>query len=94
MILAQLRDYLRARGQASLRDLALHCDADPDAVRGMLELWMRRGLVSRQVPATSCAGGCARCDQATLEIYAWHEPGGNPGSTTQVLVKDLGCSGR
>lgn len=94
MILSQLRDYLRARGQASLRDLALHCDADPEAVRGMLELWIRRGQVSRQTPATSCAGGCTRCDQTTLEIYAWHEPGGAQGPTTRAPVKDLGCSGR
>ncbi len=33
MILAELRNYLCERGQASLQDLALHFDTAPDALR-------------------------------------------------------------
>ena len=31
-MLALIRDYLRERGEASMADIALHLDADPDAV--------------------------------------------------------------
>lgn len=97
MILAQLRDYLRTRGQASLRDLALHCDADPDAVRGMLEHWVRRGQVSQQALTGACGGGCTRCDQAAVEIYVWREPGVDSCPPAQPLVsqpfiRGLGCA--
>jgi len=43
MILANIRDYLKQRGQCTLSDIALHFDADADAVRGMLEVWIRKG---------------------------------------------------
>ena len=36
MILSDIRRYLQQCGQATLADIALHFDADPDAMRGML----------------------------------------------------------
>jgi hypothetical protein len=72
VILSQIRDYLRERGQASLRELALRFDTDPDALRGMLAHWVRKGRVSRQTVGTSC-GGCTQCDPAAMEIYLWGE---------------------
>jgi hypothetical protein len=33
MILSDIRHYLEQRGQATLADIALHFDADPDAIR-------------------------------------------------------------
>ena len=48
MILSEVRHYLRQRGQASLDDIALHFDADPMAVRGMLDIWIRKGKAHKQ----------------------------------------------
>jgi len=73
MILSQLRDYLRQHQQATLGDIARHFDSDPLAVRGMLELWVRKGKVQRSSLTPACGGGCNRCDPSITEIYRWHE---------------------
>ena len=70
MILAKLKARLRDRGQVSLAELALHVDSDPDAVRGMLELWIRKGRV-RAVQSGETCGGCTQCDPAANEVYQW-----------------------
>ena len=70
MILAQLKARLRERGQVSLADLALHVGSDPDAVRGMLELWIRKGRV-RAVQSGAACGGCTQCDPAANAVYQW-----------------------
>ncbi len=90
MILSQLRDYLQQRGQASLQDMALHFDAEPDALRGMLEQWMRKGKVSRRNAKASCGDSCTQCDPASVEIYVW----GKETQTTETVipVQNLGCS--
>ena len=71
MILSDLKRYLQTRGQASLADIALHFRADPEAVRGMLEVWMRKGKVARHAAAASCGASCAHCNPAATEVYAW-----------------------
>ena len=72
VILSQIRDYLRERGQASLRELAQRFNSEPEALRGMLDHWIRKGQVSRHTVDASC-GGCTQCDPAATEIYVWTE---------------------
>ncbi len=88
MILSDLRTYLRQRGQASLRDLALHFRSEPEALRGMLDLLERRGQVRKVRAHAACGEGCSQCDPATTEIYLWGE-----SIQAQPLVRDLGCPG-
>lgn len=71
MILADVRDYLRLRGQASLAEIAHHVGSDPEAVRAMLALWVEKGRVSRVVPGGGCGTGCRQCDPAQTEVYVW-----------------------
>lgn len=71
MILPEIRRYLEARGQASLADIALHFDIEPDALRGMLEIWMRKGKVRRQLATASCGSSCNKCQSAATEFYTW-----------------------
>ncbi|MEN8168308.1 MAG: FeoC-like transcriptional regulator [Pseudomonadota bacterium] len=92
MILSDIKHYLAERGQATLADIALHCDADPDAVRGMLEQWIRKGKVERRMASDSCGSNCCSCDPATVEIYVWL--GGTPGPATQRLHFNLNCQKR
>jgi len=56
MILAEIKRYLRQHGQAPLQDIALHCDAEPDAVRGMLEQWIRKGKVEKRIVRRAVRG--------------------------------------
>lgn len=71
MILSQVRDYLAARGQASLADISLHFDVEPAACRGMLEQWVRKGRVERRKVEAACGTSCNRCDPAAMELYVW-----------------------
>jgi putative ferrous iron transport protein C len=71
MILADIRDYLCERGQATLADITLRFDADPQAVRGMLQQWVRKGRVEQRKVETACGTSCNRCDPAAMELYVW-----------------------
>jgi hypothetical protein len=95
-MLADLRDYLARRQVASVRDLALHFDAAPDAMRDMLDVWLRKGRVRRVDPTTVAAPGCSsgacatcsRCaDLATeAELYAWVDPGSAPQPASRRII--------
>lgn len=76
MILTELKGYLRQQGQATLADIALHLDSEPEAVRGMLTHWIRKGKVVKQTLTPACGSSCQQCNAATTEIYSWVE-GGN-----------------
>lgn len=71
MILSDLRAYLQERGRAPIADLANRFDADPAAVRGMLETYIRKGRVRRVGGDEVQCGGCAKCDASQLEVYEW-----------------------
>lgn len=77
-MLNEIRAYLSERGQAPLADIAIHLDAPPEAVRGMLSHWERKGRVARLT--APCRGGCsaAGCggcaETGASEIYAWLGP--------------------
>lgn len=70
MIPSQIRDYLKLHGQASLRDLSSHFDASPDAVRDMMDIWIRKRKVEESGTA-SCDKGCCSCNLEMLTIYVW-----------------------
>lgn len=71
MILSQVRDYLSGRGQATLADISLHFDTEPEAMRGMLERWVSKGKVERRKVEAACGTSCNRCDSAAMELYIW-----------------------
>ena len=86
MILAELKGYLEARGQATLADMALHFRSQPEAVRDMLAVWERKGRVRRIPAPAGCGGSCTQCDPAATEVYLWVTDKGLPLPVMQ------GCS--
>ncbi|MCU7920714.1 MAG: FeoC-like transcriptional regulator [Candidatus Thiodiazotropha sp. (ex Epidulcina cf. delphinae)] len=73
MILSDIRDFLAKRGQATLAEIALHVDAEPDAVRGMLQQWVRKGRIEQRKVEAACGSSCNRCDPAATELYVWRQ---------------------
>jgi len=73
MILSDLRHYLEGRPQSTLAEMALHFRADPEALRGMLEVWIRKGKVEKRLATASCGSHCGHCDPLAAEIYRWNE---------------------
>lgn len=71
MILADIKQYLSQRGSASLSDISTHFDTDPEALRGMLEQWIRKGRVRKHLVGASCGGSCNKCGAENSEVYQW-----------------------
>lgn len=73
MILSDVRDYLKQRGQCSLSDIALHFNTDTETIRGMLDIWIKKGKVEKRSATSACGTSCQSCDPASTEIYFWRE---------------------
>ncbi|MCW8963725.1 MAG: FeoC-like transcriptional regulator [Gammaproteobacteria bacterium] len=71
MILSDIGSYVQERRQVTLNQIAYHFNAQPDAMRGMLEVWIRKGKISRQMATASCGESCQQCGTADTEIYIW-----------------------
>jgi putative ferrous iron transport protein C len=87
-MLTDLKGYLVERRAASLSEMALRFSAAPDALRPMLEHWIRKGKV-RRTGGAKC-GGCASCAAADIEFYEWLEP--QPADVVKA-PGDRGCCG-
>lgn len=72
MILSEIKQYLIKHKRVTLGDLAFHFDAEPEAMKGMLGQWIRKGKVLKLDEMAGCSKACGKCcDGATLEIYEW-----------------------
>ena len=71
-MLTDLKGYLAERRSASLTEIARHFSTDPDALRPMLEHWIRKGKVRRD-DGNRC-NGCSACAAADIEFYEWVQP--------------------
>jgi hypothetical protein len=80
MILADLKRYLQARGEATLSDMALHFSADPEVVRAMLGVWIAKGRVERCSPSPACGASCNLCGTGVGEVYRWIGKSATPSS--------------
>ena len=74
-MLQEIKTYVERNGAVSILDLSNHFRVAPDAMRGMLDHWVRKGVLSRQEFSANCggcasSGNCGGCGVfASLEIY-------------------------
>jgi hypothetical protein len=86
-VLRRLRRYLQLHRQATLGDLALHFDVPAEAMRGMLEGWLRKGRVRELDAQATCNTSCATaCDDTAMTIYEWVEPTAPAGFTPLAVI--------
>jgi len=72
MILSEIKRYLMKHKRVTLGDLAVHFDSEPDAMRGMLEQWIRKGKVLKAEFQGTCGSTCSKCCcDSAVEIYEW-----------------------
>ena len=71
MILSQIRTYFSDHRVASLTDLSAHFNVDPDAMRGMLGQWERKGKVRKAERGACSSPGSKSCGSDHLEFYEW-----------------------
>ncbi len=72
LTLQELKAYLRENRAASLFELTIHFNADPDSVRDMLEHWIRKNNVRKTQKSSGC-NKCCQCNPLTTEVYEWIE---------------------
>ena len=70
MLLSDLNKYFATNKRACLADLANHFDADPDALKPMLDLLTAKKRIAPVIGNSKC-GGCTKCDPDRLVIYEW-----------------------
>ncbi len=73
MILTQLKSHLRLNQTASLFDMALRFNTEPNVIRDMLQLWINKGKVRKCMKTPQCGSKCSKCDPLLTEVYQWVE---------------------
>ena len=74
-MLIEVKSYVSGRGACTLAELSTHFDTSPDALRGMLAHWVRKGKIVRE--NSGCSKGCMNCTPEQLEVYRWIETDSN-----------------
>ena len=71
MILIDVRNYLRAKGQVALHDMSLEFGMEKEAIRPILDQLINKGKAEKLPQGSQCGGGCHSCAPETIEIYHW-----------------------
>jgi hypothetical protein len=90
-MLIDIKSYLAGRGPASLSEIAVSLSADPEAIRPMLDHWMRKGRIRRLGTAARCHG-CTSCALADLEFYEWAAAPPEDRDAEARLQEPVACS--
>jgi hypothetical protein len=71
-MLSEIKQYMIKHKRVTLGDLSLHFDAEPEAMRGMLTQWIRKGRITKMDLQSCCNKTCSKgCDDSAMEIYEW-----------------------
>ena len=74
MLISEINRFLAERGRATMADLTDRFGIAPAALRGMLDLLVAKGRITRIEAGGDC-GSCCRCAPTTLEVYEWRGRG-------------------
>lgn len=72
MILKELKEYVQSRQQVSLTEIVVHFDVDPEAVKGMLDFWIRKGKITHHSSDLVCGGSCSCSQKSDNDVYEWN----------------------
>lgn len=68
-MLLDIKTYLQQHHRADLKDIALHLNAQPDAVRSMMQHWIKKKKV-RALSLSCPSAQCSKCTSSS-EMYEW-----------------------
>lgn len=72
MILTEIKKHLIENKSISLADLSNRFRVEPDAMRGMLNQWIKKGNVIEISMKDKCSNCCGDCNSGHLEFYEWN----------------------
>lgn len=70
-MLFALRDHMKKVQVASITQLAREFSINTEALRPMLDIWVKRGVISLVSTARSCGQPCHGCDELTSTYYQY-----------------------
>ncbi|MFI4962292.1 MAG: FeoC-like transcriptional regulator [Legionellales bacterium] len=70
-MLYQLRDFISREGVVSTQQLTRKFHVDNSALKPMLDLWIRKGLIKQCQEQTQCASSCFKCTSQAPEYYQY-----------------------
>ena len=73
MILSDIRNYVKSRGQVTLSDIVTHFDSESSAMEGMLQRWIDKGIIEKRRLTSSCGDSCNQCGVSDSMLYVWAE---------------------
>ncbi|OPX40070.1 MAG: hypothetical protein B1H11_01210 [Desulfobacteraceae bacterium 4484_190.1] len=72
MILSDVKKYLIQQKKVTLDNICIHFNTEPEAMRGMLDQWIRKKKIQKITCQGGCSMTCSKCgDKNDIEIYEW-----------------------
>lgn len=71
MILITLKQYLIQRRHVTMQNLINHFKLDPEILRDMLNLFIRKGHLKKKQKTNACGSKCIKCHPNMIEVYEW-----------------------
>ena len=71
MSLLAIKAFLNKPEGVSLAELCFHFSYEPETLRAMLSLWVRKGKVRCWQRTSKCGSQCHSCSFAATELYRW-----------------------
>jgi hypothetical protein len=69
-MLLQIRNYIRREQVVSTQQISREFQLDPTALQPMLNVWLRKGIISKSTHSSSCKSACFKC-QTPPEYYQY-----------------------
>ncbi len=68
-MLLQLRDYIQREGVVSIQQLTREFHMDESALKPMLELWVKKGVILPHQNRKTCLSACSKCNPLAVVFY-------------------------
>ena len=68
-MLLQIRDYILSEKVVSTQQLSREFQVDFSALKPMLDLWEKKGLIKKCQEQAHCQSSCFKCTQQSIEYY-------------------------
>lgn len=71
MLLTEIKNYIRSNQILSLFDISKQFNVEPQVLRDMLDILVRKGQIRRCLKDSKCGTQCNQCSALFTEIYQW-----------------------
>lgn len=70
-MLLQLRDYIKKQKLVSIAQMTREFNIDTQALKPMMEILIKKGIVRKEQKIASCTDLCSSCKMGDAIYYSW-----------------------